>query len=117
MVLQNEKATVVYNINEKFVMDCDEKEYDIILNPNNIQRNEPHDAFEIIAKTDKTIKIAIVVRHDKDAVFGAMLNETDFYATYCKDAAAINVATGELLHYEKDAVKDEFDFSDLDKLL
>ena len=117
MVYQNEKATVVFDINEKFVMDSDEKEYDIILNPNNIKRNEPHDAFEIIAKTDKTIKIAIIVRHDKDAVFSAMLNGTDFYATYCKDAIAINVATGELISYEKDAVQEEYDFSDLDKMI
>ena len=117
MVLQNEKATVVLDIDEKFVLGCDEEEYDIIFNPENIRSNEPHDAMRIIAKGEKAIRIAIVLRHDKDAVYSGSLYGEKLNVTFGSDAAEINVLTGEILRYEKDAVKEEFDFSELDKLI
>ena len=61
MVLQSGEKTVVLEINEKFVIGCNEEEYDIILYPGNIQRNEPHDAFLTTARTDKFLKIAVVI--------------------------------------------------------
>ena len=66
---------------------------------------------------DKTLKIAIVVKHDKDAVYSGTLYGNEFTAIIGADALTIDVATGELLRYEKDTVKEEFDFSELDKLL
>ncbi|MBQ2899776.1 MAG: hypothetical protein IJE28_08525 [Oscillospiraceae bacterium] len=117
MVFQNEKATVVLDIDEKFVLGCDEEEYDIIFNPENIRSNEPHDAMRIIAKGEKAIRIAIVLRHDKDAVYSGSLYGEKLNVTFGSDAAEINVLTGEILRYEKDAVKEEFDFSELDKLI
>ena len=94
MVLQNEKATVVLDIDEKFVLGCDEEEYDIIFNPENIKRNEPHDAMKIIAKTEKVLKIAIVIRHDKDAVYSGSLYGEKLNVTFGSNAAEINVLTG-----------------------
>ena len=117
MILQSEKATVVLETDEKFVIGCDEEEYDIIFNPNNVQRNEPHDAMRIVAKTDKVLKIAVVVRHDKDAVYSGSLYGEKLNVTFGKDAATINVSNGEIIYYEKDAVKDEYDFSELDALM
>lgn len=117
MVLQSGNATVVLETDEKFVIGCDEEEYDIIFNPKNIKRNEPHDAMKIVAKTDKFLKIAIVVKHDKDAVYSGSLYGEKLNVTFGSDAAEINVSTGELIRYEKDALKEEFDFSELDKLL
>lgn len=117
MVLQSGETTVVFEIDEKYVIGCDEEQYDIILNPANVQRNEPHDALSIIAKTDKTLKIAIIVRHDKDAVYSATLYDRELSVTYNGDGLILDVADGKLLHYEKDAVKEEFDFSELDELL
>ena len=116
MVLQSGKNTVVLDIDEKFVIGCDEEEYDIILNPNNIQRNEPHDAFTITARTDKILKIAIIIKHNKDAVYSGLLHEDELYATIDNDAIIINIATGELKSYEKDTVPEEYDFSELDEL-
>ena len=55
MVLQSGNATVVLETDEKFVIGCDEEEYDVIFNPGNIKRNEPHDAMKIVAKTDKVL--------------------------------------------------------------
>ena len=117
MVLQSGNATVVLETDEKFVIGCDEEEYDIIFNPKNIKRNEPHDAMKIVAKTDKFLKIAIVVKHDKDAVYSGSLYGEKLNVTFGSDAAEINVSTGELIRYEKDALKEEFDLSELDKLL
>ena len=117
MVLQSGNATVVLETDEKFVIGCDEEEYDIIFNPKNIKRNEPHDAMKIVAKTDKFLKIAIVVKHDKDAVYSGSLYGEKLNVTFGNDAAEINVSTGELIRYEKDALKEEFDLSELDKLL
>ena len=117
MVLQSENATVVLEIDEKYVIGCDEEEYDIIFNPENIKRNEPHDAMKIIAKGEKVLKIAIVIRHDKDAVYSGSLYGEKLNLTFGSNAATINVLTGEILRYEKDAVKEEFDFSELDKLI
>ena len=116
MVYQNEKATVVFEIDKKFVIGCDEEEYDIIFNPGNIQRNEPHDALSIVARTDKLLKIAVIVRHDLNAVFSGLLNKNEFFLTYNKDAATIDIKTGELIRYEKDAVLEEYDLSELDEL-
>ena len=117
MVFTYGETTAVFEIDEKFVIGCDDERYDVILNPGNVQRNEPHDALNIIAKTDKTLRIAIVVKHDKDAVYSASLYGDELHITYNSDEMTINVRTGELLHYEKDAVKEEFDFSELDNLL
>ena len=117
MVLQSGNATVVLETDEKFVIGCDEEEYDIIFNPGNIKRNEPHDAMRIVAKTDKVLKIAIVIKHDKDAVYSGSLYGEKLNVTFGNDAAEINVSTGELIRYEKDALKEEFDLSELDKLL
>lgn len=116
MVYQNKKATVSFDLDEKFVLGCDEENYDIVLNPKNIKINEPHDAISIYAKTKKLLKIAIVVRHNKDVVFSGLLYENNFIVTYDKDALTIDVETGELINYEKDAVQEEYDFSELDEL-
>ena len=117
MVLQSGNVTVVLETDEKFVIGCDEEEYDVIFNPGNIKRNEPHDAMKIVAKTDKVLKIAIVVKHDKDAVYSGSLYGEKLNVTFGNDAAEIKVSTGELIRYEKDALKEEFDLSELDKLL
>ncbi len=117
MVYQNEKCTVTVDIDERFVIGCDEDEYDIILNLDNIKRNEPHDALRIIAKTDKTLRIAIVVRHKTDFVWSVMLHDDELFATFDKNAITLNLRTGEILHYEKDAVQEEFKFSILDEIL
>ena len=116
MVLQSGEKTVVLEVNEKFVIGCDEEEYDIVLNPGNIQRNEPHDAFTITARTDKFLKIAVVVRHNANAIYSGLLHENELYATFDKDAIVINVETGELIKYEKEAVSEEYDLSELDEL-
>lgn len=117
MVLTYGETTVVFDIDEKFVIGCDEERYDVILNPGNVQRNDPHDALSIIAKADKTLRIAIIVRHDKDAVYSASLYKDELHVTYNSDGMTINVKNGELLHYEKDAIKEEFDLSKLDNFL
>ena len=116
MVYQNEKATVSFDIDEKFVIGCDEEEYDVIFNPGNIKRNEPHDALSIFARTDKLLKIAVVVRHDPNAIYSGLLNKNEFYLTYNKDAATIDIKTGELIRYAKDEVQEEYDLSELDEL-
>jgi hypothetical protein len=116
MVLQSGEKTVVLEVNEKFVIGCDEEEYDIVLNPGNIQRNEPHDAFIITARTDKFLKIAVVIKHNENATYSGLLHENELYATFDKDAIVINIETGELIRYEKDAVLEEYDLSELDEL-
>lgn len=117
MVLQSENCTAVVEIDEKFVLGSEEENYDIIFNPENIKRNEPHDAIKIIAKTKETLKIAVVIRHNKDTEYSALLNGKELYLTFEKNALTVNLETGELLHYEKDAFSEEFDFSLLDKML
>ena len=116
MVLQSGEKTVVLEVNVKFVIGCNEEEYDIILNPGNIQRNEPNDAFVITARTDKFLKIAVVARHNANAIYSGFLHENELYATFDKDAIVINIETGELIRYEKDAVLEEYDLSELDEL-
>ena len=73
--------------------------------------------MKIVAKTDKVLKIAIVIKLDKGAVYSGSLYGEKLNVTFGSDAAEINVSTGELIRYEKDALKEEFDFSELDKLL
>ena len=116
MVLQSGEKTVVLEVNEKFVIGCDEEEYDIILNPGNIKRNEPHDAFTITARTDKLLKIAVVIKHNPNAIYSGFLHENELYATFDKDAIVINIKTGELIRYAKDEVQEEYDLSELDEL-
>lgn len=116
MVLQSGEKTVVLDIDEKFVIGCDEEKYDIILNPGNIQGNEPHDAFSITARTNKLLKIAVVIKHNANAIYSGLLHENELYATFDKDAIVINVETGELIKYEKEAVLEEYDLSELDEL-
>ena len=116
MVLQSGEKTVVLDIDEKFVIGCDEEEYDIILNPGNIKRNEPHDAFTITARTDKLLKIAVVIKHNANAIYSGFLHENELYATFDKDAIVINIKTGELIRYAKDEVQEEYDLSELDEL-
>lgn len=116
MVLQSGEKTVVLEVNEKFVIGCDEEEYDIILNPGNIKRNEPHDAFTITARTDKLLKIAVVIKHNANAIYSGFLHENELYATFDKDAIVINIKTGELIRYAKDEVQEEYDLSELDEL-
>ena len=99
------------------MLGCDEENFDIILNPENVKRNEPHDAVSIIAKSEKSIKIAIVIRHDKDLVCGGTLFGDELTVTFGKTVLAINIKTGELLHYEKEAFEEEFDFSVLEELI
>ena len=117
MVLQSGRCTAVVEVDEKFVLGCEEENYDIILNPENVKRNEPHDAIKIIAKTEKTLKIAVVIRHNKEFEYSALLNGKELSLTFEKNALTVNLETGELLHYEKDAFSEEFDFSLLDKML
>ena len=117
MILKNEKCTAVLEIDEKFVLGCEDENYDIIFNPNNIERSRSHDAVRIIAKTDKTLRIAIVTEHDKDGEYSGSLNGEELTVTFGKDAMTINLKTGEILHYGKNAVLYEFDFSELEKFL
>ncbi len=117
MVLQNEKCTAVVDIDEKFVLECEDEQYDVIFNPCNVKRNEPHDALRIIAKTKETLNIVIVIRHDKEMEYSALLNGEELIITFEKNAATINLRTGELIRYEKDAFTDEFDFSLLDEIV
>ena len=116
MVLQSGEKTVVLEVNEKFVIGCNEEEYDIILNPGNIQRIEPHDAFKITARTVKFLKLAVVIKHNANATYSGLLHENELYATFDKDAIVINFETGELIRYEKDAVLEEYNLSELDEL-
>lgn len=44
------------------------------MNPENIKRNEPHDALKITAKTKDSVSIGVVVRHNAKAEYSAMLS-------------------------------------------
>lgn len=115
MVLQNEKCTAVANIDESFVMEADNENYDVVFNPKMLKNNNAYSAVCVTAKTDRTIKIAVICEHEVE--FSAVLNETSIYLTINGDAVCFDLKNGELLNYERDAVKDEFDFSELEKLL
>ena len=117
MVLNSGKTNVVLGIDEKFVIGVDEEQYDQIFNPNNVQRNEPHDALSIIASGEKNRRIAVIVKHDKDAVYSGTLYDDELTVTFGKDAMTLNIKTGELIRYEKEALDENFDFQFFDEIL
>ncbi|MBR2639057.1 MAG: hypothetical protein IKD39_00655 [Oscillospiraceae bacterium] len=116
MILKSGETTAVVDIDEKFVLGCDENEYDIVFNPKNIKRSEPHDALTIIGKTDKVLKIAIVIRHNPEVSFSGLIHGNRVFVTFENDAAIFDVGTGELIRYAQNDLKDEYDFSFLEEL-
>lgn len=115
MVLQNEKCTAVVNIDESYVLGEDNANFDVVFNPKEFKNSDGYAAVTVIAKTDKTVKIAVICEYSVE--FSAMLNGLELSLTVNNDAMIFDLKNGGLLHYEKDAVKEEFDFSILDKML
>lgn len=56
------------------MLGCDDENYNVLMNPENIKRNEPHDALKITAKTKDSVSIGVVVRHNAKAEYSAMLS-------------------------------------------
>lgn len=115
MVLQNEKCTVVTEIDESYVLGVDDENYNVVFNPREFKNSGGYAAVTVIAKTDKTIRIAVICEYSVE--FSAMLSGCELSLTVNGDAMIFDLRDGSLLHYEKDAVKEEFDFSLLDKML
>ncbi|MBQ7874756.1 MAG: hypothetical protein IJ306_06310 [Oscillospiraceae bacterium] len=115
MVLQNEKCTAVVEIDESYVLGVDDENHNVVFNPKEFKNSDGYAAVRIIAKTDKTVKIAVICEYQVE--FSAVLNGCELNLTVNGDAMIFNLRDGSLLHYEKDAVKEEFDFSLLDKML
>ena len=115
MVLQNEKCTVVVNIDESYVIGEDDENYDVVFNPREFGKSDGYAAVTVIAKTDKTVKIAVICEYSTE--FSAMLNGSELSLTVNSDAMIFDLENGGLLLYEKDAVKEEFDFSVLDEMI
>ncbi len=115
MVLQNEVCTATVDIDENFIMEEDNENYDVVFNPKNFKNNEAYAAVYVIAKTDKIIKIAIICEYKVE--FSAALFGTEIDLAVNGDSIRFELKDGALLNYEKDAFKDEFDFSELEKLI
>ena len=115
MVIQNEKCTAVVNIDESYVLGEDDANYDVVFNPAEFKNSDGYAAVTVIAKTDKTVKIAIICEYSIE--FSAVLSGCELSLTVNGDAMIFDLGNGSLLHYEKGAVKEEFDFTLLDKIL
>lgn len=115
MVIQNSECTAVIDIDESYVLGEDDKEFDVVFNPRRYKNSDGYSALCITAKTEKTLKIAVICEYSSD--FSALLHGKEISITCNRDAMIFDLGNGNLLHYEENTVKDEFDFSEIEKMI
>ena len=115
MILQNSVCTAVVDIDERYVLGIDDENYDIVFNPKNLKSSDSYSAVCINAKTDKKINIAVICEHEVE--FSGALIGTELDLSVYKDIIRYELKNGMLIEYANNAIDDNFDFSELDKLI